>query len=168
MRRLRLTIIGTKVDLDPTGLPSRLEGDIFEGPPERNGGEASRPRAGGYSEEVEPILNPGLSGARGVSRLELPGGAIVTENFSSVRGTAPDGSLLVVSTGRVVGAEGCFRGVEGTLRSESAVRLNPFRMTVAVTLRLGGRSATGSRSRRLARGRSSGRFRRGSHPQASW
>ena len=162
--KLRLTIVGTRVDLDPMGLPSRLEGEIFEGRPQVNG----RARAGSYSEEIEPILNPGLSGARGVSRLELANGAIVTENFSSVQGTAPDGSLLIGSTGRVISGEGSFLGARGTLRSESTVRLSPFQMIVDVTLRLGGWSAAGSRSRRLARGRSSRRFRRGSHPQASW
>src|SRR5262245_58746338 len=118
-KRIRLTIVGTKVDLDPMGLPSRLEGEIFEGPPQVNGSA----RAGSYSEEIEPILNPGLSGARGVSRLELANGAIITDNFSTVRGTAPDGSLVVGSTGRVVCGEGSFLGARGTLRSESRVRL---------------------------------------------
>src|SRR5262245_51817259 len=145
MRRLRLTIIGTKVDLDPTGLPSRLEGDIFEGLPPGNGVAASGARAGSYSEEVEPILNPVLSGARGVSRLELAAGTIVTENFSSVRGTSPDGSLLVGSIGRVVGGEGCFLGARGTLSSESTVSLSPFRMDVAFILLRDGHVASGCR-----------------------
>ncbi len=161
--KLRLTIVGTKVELDPMGLPSKLEGDIFDGPPGTDG----RTRAGSYSEEVEPILNPGLSGARGVSRLQFANGTIVTENFSAIRGTSEQGDLLVGSTGRVMSGEGSFLGARGTLRSESTVRLSPFQMTVDVTLRLGGWWAVGSRSRRLARGGSSRRFRRGSHPQAS-
>jgi hypothetical protein len=147
MRRIKLTIVGTGVELDATGLPSALRGDIFYAGKGVRGGK----RAGSYSETVEPIFDPDLRGTRGRSRLELDGGAVVTENLSLLAGTAPDGALLVKSTGKVVEGEGPFRDTPGTLESESRVRLTPFEMRVEVTLVMDGPAVAAPRSRRRGR-----------------
>jgi hypothetical protein len=143
-KRINLRIVGTGVELDENGFPRSLQGDIFY----VRKGSGAEVRAGSYSEDVEPILDPDLKGTRGRSRLELEGGAVVTENLSLLEGTEPDGTLRVRSEGTVVEAEGPFEGSGGTLRSESRFRLHPFQMEVEVTLRMGARPAAGSRSRR--------------------
>jgi len=162
--RIRLTIVGTGVELDAMGLPCKLRGDIHE---TGAGSEPGR-RVGTYSEEVEPILAPDLRGTLGVSRLEIEGGAVVTDNISLITGSSPEGDILVRSSGRVVSGEGRYTGARGSLRTESRVRLNPFAMRVDVTLVMGGRSGAGSRSRRRARARSGARWRPGSYPRAAW
>ena len=162
--KLHFVIVGTGVDLDAMGLPASLKGDIYlpeSGPEPEN-------RIGRYSEDVQPILDPDLRGTIGVSRLELPGGAIITENYSRIAGATPDGAILVRSAGRVTGGEGRFQSARGRISTESRVRLQPFQMRTDLTLDLGPASGAGSRSRRRARARSSTRWRRGSHPLASW
>ena|SRR2546426_194993 len=162
-RQINLVIIGTGMDVDAAGLPSRLRGDVFYREPDARAEE----QAGTYWEEVQSILAPDLRGARGRQWYKLNEGLLETEYFSVIVGSS-DGALLIRSTGRVLGGNGEFRGARGSLTSRSEFSLNPFKLRVEFTLVLGGRSAAGSRSRRLSRARSSRLWRRGSHPQASW
>src|SRR5437867_11096999 len=142
-RRIKLRIVGTEVKPDALGLASHLRGDIYYA----SDGRTAERLAGRYSEDVVPILDPELRGTRGRSRLELDGGAIVTENLSLLAGQSPDGALLVRSTGKVIQGEGPFVGSEGTLESDSRERLKPFEMSVDVTLRVESKAESGPRAR---------------------
>ncbi len=141
-RRLELSIVGTKVELDNVWLPARLEGMVFFRGGPRDGGIA-----GTYVETLRPLLDPelGLVGTIGESEFRfwkrngrtIGADRVVTRNRSTIVGEMPrDGALLVESTGRVVD-DRHDRGA-GTLRSNAKVRLgSPFELDVNVTLVFG-------------------------------
>ena len=141
-RQLDLSIVGTKVEFDKVGLPTRLEGMVFFRGGPRDGGIA-----GTYEETLRPSIDPelGLVGTIGESVFHFVrrnGGTVgwdkvVTRNRSTIVGEIPrDGALLVESTGRIIGERSDHGG--GTLRSSATVRLGPkFELDVKVSLIFG-------------------------------
>ena len=151
-QRLKLVIAGKKVELDPLGLPASLEGDILDA------ATAGQPRIGAYSEEIQPILDPDLRGAHGRARFELPGGTIVTENFSLLEGATPEGAMVIRSSGRVVEGEGDYSTARGKLTSRSELVISPFSMRTVLEICLGGSSVAKWKARLRRRAGSRGQL----------
>ena len=112
---LDLTIVGTSIEFDALGLPSRLEGLVYDG---------DGRLVGTYEEDLTPIIDPvfGFIGTLGVSTFTFPGddgGTIVTENQSLIVGGDPVTGLLVESQGVVVSGTGEFDNVVGGFVSSS-------------------------------------------------
>ena len=126
------SIVGTHIEFDEFGLPSRLEGVVYY-----RGGPRNGKLAGTYTEELTPIFFEGaFVGTSGVSVFNIQNSQFTTLNTSYIVGML-NGAFLIESSGVVVKDDGTgkFKKVKGEMVSSSAVILGPeFSMNVDLTL----------------------------------
>jgi hypothetical protein len=136
--QFQLQIVGTGIEFDPaSGLPSRLEGDMYF-----VGGRHDGDFAGTYQETVTPILHPeyGFVGTVGVVEFSFQHpraahGKLTIHSQSLIMGLADNGAMQVESEGTIIEGTKRLREMTGGFASSSTVLLGlEFSMDVQVDL----------------------------------